>query len=225
MSVNGYGLGRLHSPDARDHKYLLRTLTAPTRPLRTIHHPMFSKWLDQGATGTCVGHGFRHLLTGYPQPMAHPAPSAFAIYDRAIQLDEWADNDRDTARQFGTSVRAGAKVLQELGLISAYGWAFDLDTALAWLSWHGPLVIGTNWYDSMFERGRDGYLRIPPGARVAGGHCTLVVGIDVKRGAVRGLTSWRDWGYWWLSFEDFARLIREDGECCSPTETQHRVTP
>ncbi len=191
-------------------------------PHRTKHWPMMAKWLDQGATGTCVGHGFRHLLTGYPKPMANPLPSAFDIYDAAILIDEWRDNDNDTARQFGTSVRAGAKALQALGLISAYGWAYDLDTALAWLSWHGPLVIGTAWYSSMFERHKDGYLRIEPRARVTGGHCTILTGVDVTRGAVRGLTSWRDWGYWWMSFEDFARLLREDGECCSPTETPHR---
>ncbi len=155
-----------------------------------------------------------------PAP-ARPAPQCLDIYDWAIGLDEWADNDWDTARQFGTSVRAGAKVLQGLGLIESYGWAYDLDTAIDWLSWQGPLVIGTNWYDSMFERDRHGFLRIPNGSRVVGGHCTLVMSVDLQREAVRVLTSWRDFGYFWLSFEDFERLIREDGECCSPTETPH----
>lgn len=50
MIVNGYGLGRLPAPDARDHAYLLRA-TAGIMPHRTKHWPMMAKWLDQGATG------------------------------------------------------------------------------------------------------------------------------------------------------------------------------
>lgn len=220
MSATTHGLGRRHAPDARDHAYLLRAL-APPEPPRSRSWPLFAKWLDQGATGTCVGHGWRHLLTGTPQPCRAATPTPFAIYDRAILLDEWADNDQDTARRLGTSVRAGAKALQALGLISAYGWAFDVDAAIDWIANHGPVVAGTNWYSSMFERDKGGYLRIPPGATVVGGHCTLWLRYDARRGAIGGLTSWRDFGYFWLACEDAERLIREDGEACSPTEAAH----
>lgn len=220
MSAQQPGLGRRYAPDARDHAYLLRAAEA-TRLRRNKTWPLFSRHLDQGATGTCVGHAFRHLLTGTPVPRRDLVPSAFDIYDAAIKADEWSENDNDTARQFGTSVRAGAKALQALGLISAYGWAYDLDTALDWLSWHGPLVGGFNWYDTFFDRDKDGFLRLTPRSRLVGGHCILIVGVDLKRQAVRCLTSWRDFGYFFLSFDDFARLLREDGELCSPTEAQH----
>ncbi len=213
------GLGRHHAPDARDHAFLLRA-TAP-QPPRTKMWPLMARWLDQGETGTCVGHAFRHLLTGTPQPLGDPAPSPFAIYDRAILLDEFPDNDRDTQRQMGTSVRAGAKALQELGLIGAYGWAYDVDTAIDWLSWHGPLVAGFAWRDSFFARDQDGFMRITPRSRIVGGHCILIVGVDLRRQAVRCLTSWSTFGYFFLSFADLERLLKEDGECVAPTEVPH----
>ena len=220
MSVNGYGLGRLHSLDARDHAYLLRA-TEASRPRRSKTWPLFAKWLDQGATGTCVGHAFRHLLTGTPQPRRDPLPSAYLIYDKAIEIDEFPENDRDYARQFGTSVRAGARVLQGMGLISAYGWAYDIDTAIDWLCWHGPLVSGTVWLDSMFDRRKDGSVAVDRTRRPVGGHAYLWAGWNEKRGAVYCVNSWRTWGGFWLAGEDAEWLLLQDGEVCSPTEVAH----
>jgi hypothetical protein len=119
----------------------------------------------------------------------------------------------------GTSVRAGAKALKQLGLIDAYGWAFDMETLIQWLCWHGPIVSGTNWYSSMFDRDAEGFLRIAPRATVVGGHCTLYQGWDEQKGAVVGLTSWPDFGRFLLSGEDAERLLKEQGEACSPTDT------
>lgn len=215
------GLGRIVAPDIRDEPYRLRALGlvgAEPRPRRTKVWPMFAKWIDQGQTGTCVGHGWRSLLTGTPRPRRDPLPTPFQIYDAAIAIDEWASNDNDTARQFGTSVRAGARVLQALGLLTSYGWADDVDTAVDWLCWHGPMVGGFNWYSSFYERDKSGFLSIAPGARVAGGHCFLIQGWDERRGAAVCLNSWATYGRFLLSGETFERLLREDGECATPVE-------
>jgi hypothetical protein len=70
----------------------------------------FSKPLDQGNTGTCVGHGWKHRLMAAPMVRkAGDKPSAFDIYDAAIKVDEWTDNDNDTDRQMGTSACARAR--------------------------------------------------------------------------------------------------------------------
>ncbi len=219
------GLGRHHVADARDHGFLLRTAAPEIDPhtLPSKSWPLFAHWLDQGETGACVNFAWLHYLIGTPQPMRlADLPPRFAIYDRAIQVDEFPENDHDTARRMGTSVRAGAKALQELGLISGYGWEFAAAGAIRWLATTGGLVTGFNWYDSMFERDREGFLRIAPGARKVGGHSTYAYRWDRRRGAIGLYTSWRDIGPFLLSGEDFARLLeREEGEACAAIEVPH----
>jgi len=220
MSAQQPGLGRRYAPDARDHAYLLRAADPAGQPRRNKIWPLFARHRDQGATGTCVGHAWRHLLTGTPVPQRNPYPSAFEIYDRATVVDEWSDNDNDVHRQFGTSVRAGAKVLQGMGLIASYGWAYDIDTAIDWLCWRGPLVAGTAWYESMFTRGGEGYVGVDRNSRAAGGHAYLWAGWSEKRGAVYCVNSWRDWGGFFLAGEDAEWLLKQNGEVCSPTESR-----
>jgi hypothetical protein len=181
--------------------------------------------LDQGPFGICVGAGFKHWMLAAPVCQTTPTaePTMQAIYREAILLDEWADNDQDgQAMQFGTSVRAGAKALQARGILHEYGWAFDVDTAIDWLCSNGPVVIGVNFYEGMESPGPNGFMRVT--GSILGGHCMCVVGWSETRGAVRLLQSWGpDWGQKgraWLSGEDLARLIHEDGECCTALETR-----
>lgn len=151
-------------------------------------------------------------------------PTAFSLYRQAVLLDEWAENDGDATApveqlRAGTSVRAGARVVQAAGFLSDYGWAWDVDTAADWLSAKGPLVIGVNWYAGAMEPSRDGFVRLTGG--VVGGHCVCLLGWSESRGAVRLLNSWGLWGQngrAWLSGEDFRRLLSEGGECCSAME-------
>ncbi len=213
------GLGRRFAPDERDRKYPLRALVTTVERKDTAW-PMFARPLDQGRTGTCVGHAWKHFLMMAPviQSRAHQTPSAIDIYRRAILIDEWAENDRDEAMQFGTSVRAGAKALQEQGFIGGYSWAFDIDTAIDWLCVGGPLVMGTNWYSSFEPKdGRD-YIRIAPGAWVRGGHAYTLNRWSERRGAARAPNSWGGWGSMWIAGEDLERLLREDGDACTATE-------
>lgn len=227
------GLGRRHAPDSRDGQFLLTAhpLAQAVVSRKSKTWSMFAPVLDQGQTGTCVGHGWRHRLTASPVVVKpNVPPSAFDIYDAAILLDEWPENDHDTARQDGTSVRAGAKALQARGLLSEYRWATDVDTAANWVGgvdagghWvGGPVVIGVNFYQSMFNLDSEGYMRITPGSALAGGHCMLLIGWNEQRGRFRGLNSWGgSWGQagrFWLAGETAARLFSENGEVCTPSE-------
>lgn len=226
-------LGRLHAPDPRDRRFLLMEHPLAQSVVKVVSKTwaFFSKPIDQGNTGTCVGHGWKHRLMAAPTVRRlADRPSAFDIYDQAIKVDEFPDNDNDTARQMGTSVRAGAKVLQAQGLLTEYAWCYDAEHAAQWIGGQdaagmfvgGPIVIGVNWYDGMFETDKDGILH--PTGSIAGGHCVCINRWMPSRGLFGGIQSWSlPWGihgsgHFYLKAEDLERLLKEDGEGCTPTE-------
>lgn len=229
------GLGRRISVDSRDHQFLMRAVAPAVTPLppRMIYRR--GPLLDQGKTGTCVGHAWRDWLTGAPVAI-RTGPSPFAIYDAATQVDEWTDNDHDTDRQMGTSVRAGAQVLSSLGHISTYLWAFNAEDVRQWmLGGRGGVVLGIQWLESFFTPDSEGIIRITTN-QVAGGHALFAFGFDDHEGMIYLQNSWgKDYGGWLvnkrpsyagcvrLPLEDFDRLLREDGECA--TAIQQRVHP
>jgi hypothetical protein len=145
----------------------------------------------------------------------------YDLYREMIAIDEWTDNDNDTQLQMGTSVRAGAKVFQNRGFLTTYGWEFSADPAIDHLCMFGPLVIGINFYGGMFTPDKEGFIR--PTGSIEGGHCMCLLGWSEKRGAIYGTNSWGSgWGVlkgrFWMAGEDFERLLSEDGECCSAME-------
>lgn len=203
--------GRRFAPDERDRKFLLRAA-----PLTSI--PKKKSWRiwwkgDQGETPQCVGYSWHGLLRALPNLQRDPAPTM--IYRMAQQNDEWPGEEYE-----GSSVRGGAKALQIAGKISAYGWAFTATEAIQWVGAHGPVVLGTNWYASMMSPGKDGVLSIK--GRIVGGHAYLLLGYDETRGLALIQNSWgAKWGSKgraWISYDDLDRLMKEDGEACSPTE-------
>jgi len=179
--------------------------------------------LDQGNTGTCVGHGWANFLRCAPiQSNAGIDALRWQIYKDAILLDEWPDNDYDPHMQYGTSVRAGAQATTNLSRLKSYLWAFSLQPTIEWVLTQGPVVLGTNWYDSMFHTDVNGLLTIKPRAKVVGGHCYLLRGVNTKKALATCSNSWGDsWGEsgdFYLSFKDLERLILEDGEVCTAIE-------
>lgn len=221
-------LGRRHDPDVRDHLYAMSVLL----PQKAQNLPVSKTWgissehLDQGETSTCVGHALRNFLRCAPVRTRAAHPSAWDLYRKAVLLDPWRDNDDeselpdgDPGMDSGTTVRAGMKGLSQMGFIESYVWAFSLQPAIEWLLTKGPLVIGVNWYDSMFEADSSGHLSISPGAVVVGGHSVLVRGANQNRALVTGTNNWGNrWakkGDFTLSYKDFERLIHEQGEVCA----------
>jgi hypothetical protein len=170
----------------------------------------------------CVGHGWAGWSQGAPlmiKPMADMQP--FALYDQFIVNDEFDDNDVDPDRQMGTSVRAGAKVLKQMGHIKNYLWAESAEDVRAWhLAGFGTVVLGINWYDGMMEPDKYGRLIVSGG--IAGGHCVKTTGWNDERDMLRIQNSWgRGWGeagHAWISRQDLQRLLTEDGEACAATE-------
>jgi hypothetical protein len=223
--------GRLHEVDTRDHRFLMTALLDTTA--REL--PARKTWgvnpaaLNQGATGTCVGHGWRNFLRCTPRRTEKSGPSAWDIYRAAVLRDGWRDNDDesglpdgDVRLDFGTSVRAGAKALMALGHLESYVWSFFLQPAIEWVLTRGPIVLGTDWYSSFSTPDEEGIVRITPSASVLGGHCYLLRGVNTTRALALCTNSWGDsWGRsgeFYLPFRDLERLIRDGGECCTAIE-------
>jgi len=163
--------------DERNRAY---RVTAPTTDLTKV-----ARWwtggpvLDQGAEGSCVGHGVVGEWLASPARGKLMPPTGFSraevghlaavqVYERAKQIDEWEGVDYD-----GTSVRAGMLVARERGWLTGFRWAFNLTELRAALE-DGPVVIGVDWHEDSYETQPDGDLRVT--GPVAGGHCVLVTG-------------------------------------------------
>lgn len=245
------GFGFRPIPDARDKNYPMALILDPLRitafprgvPEGVRHHiPGRTRWL-QGATGTCVEHGWRHLVEGAPIRQILPYPH-FGFYRTIILRDEWNDNDFEAnlpidQLQSGTSVRAGAEQLKDDGLISNYLWASThdpIEDIRSWILVISGVVAGLPWHDGMMTPDSDELIHYS--GPELGGHCVYFKGwtdrlrvrgkIVKKNGvtqrAVRLMNSWVGFSYAWLLEDDLARLMVDGyGECCAPTEV--RVKP
>ncbi len=227
-------LGRIPSPDLRDKNFLMRRkLAAPGAAAL----PVSKTWamsgisLDQKDTSTCVGHAWRNFLRCTPIRTEKGGPSAFDIYREAVKLDEWASNDSeatlpdfDPGLSSGTSVRAGAEAVTNDGRLKSYLWAFDLQSVIEWVLTKGPVVLGTNWYSSLFNPDAKGICKITPTATIVGGHAYLLRGVNTKTALALCSNSWGDsWGRsgeFYVPLADLERLIHENGESCTAIEAQ-----
>jgi hypothetical protein len=234
------GLGYRWADDARDHPF--RGVVAPS-PDAVTPRPRVLPWkaqasLDQGNTGTCVGHGARHWMQTAPivdKPTV--GPDAFALYRAAVLVDEWSENDGEAEApiselQFGTSVRAVMKVFQRLGYLREYVRCYSATTVQVAVRTTTPVLLGTNWSGSMFRPSPEGVVRYDEND-VRGGHCYLVHWFDSVRGLFLCQNSWgHTWGvdhpkqrslkgqrgYFHIPGEDVEVLLREDGEAWTAVE-------
>lgn len=193
--------------------------------------------LDQGQEGACVGFSFTHELAARPAQVIRDEQFARGVYHRAQQIDEWEGEGYE-----GTSVLAGAKAIKEITnslgepFIAEYRWAFGLKDVAQTLSYRGPLVLGIDWYESMFEW--DSKYFIKPQGDIAGGHAILCNGIKIirKPGIIEWPVQWinvdfdlsyarlhNSWGYSYglngdvfITLRDLGYLLTNQGEACIP---------
>lgn len=179
-------------------------------------------WLDQHQEGACVSFAWHH------EALALPKRAKFADDDEATlrareryrvmqTMDEWPGEDYE-----GTSVLAGAKVMQSLGYFTEYRWAFTLTDLLLAVGYEGPVVMGTDWYEGMYRPDSQGYLH--PEGEVVGGHAWLISSVSMH---YKRVTMWNSWGADWgmngrayLDFADLEKLLLSGGECCVPANRQ-----
>jgi hypothetical protein len=218
-----YRLGRLYAPDARDHGFPMQmAIRRGAAAIRSKYWWANGWWGNQGDKPECVAFAWTHWLEDGPITHKPKKPGGLGfdpdkIYHDAQKVDEWPGENYD-----GTSVRAGAKVLQAMGLIASYHWAFDVPTVVDAIKYQGPVVVGTNWYSAMFYPDPSGLISV--GGTIAGGHAYLLDGVNDAKSVFRVKNSWgRDWGkkgFAFISYPDMERLISEQGEACLAIEIE-----
>jgi len=145
---------------------------------------------NQGSEGACVGHGVVNEAMASPvrvipgrrwTTLLHRDVEAnnvaATVYSRAKEIDEWEGVDYD-----GTSVRAGMLVGRERGWWEGFRWALNMGELRAALE-EGPVVIGVEWREGMYDTWIDGQVRVT--GSTVGWHCLLVTGYA---------PSWNGWG-------------------------------
>ncbi len=234
------GYGRLRSTDPRNASFHMHRALAPTEAANPV---LLKTWgfsgvpLDQGLSGTCTGHAGAHFI--HCSPIAHKTfIDPFILYREAVLSDEYTDNDSDAVKANNDDLQAGssgtgvAKALEKRGLISSYLWAQRFEDAITWVLTRGPVMVGSNWYESMEKPNASGRLVITPGSPIVGGHEWLIRGADKKRGLALMVNSWGPkWGgvgkwegakvrpgHALVDFDTLARLFHEDGDVVSAIE-------
>lgn len=159
--------------------------------------------LDQGDTPHCVGFTGADFLNLDPVE-DHVANSVGDdIYDECKIIDG------EPGVQDGSSIHSLAKALKARGRIGAYAWISAVDTVKAYVRNHGPVPIGIDWTDDMFEPNAQGF--IAPTGAIAGGHAITIVGDYADLDAALVLNHWGDWGplhgYFLMKWHDLGTLL------------------
>lgn len=168
-------------------------------------------WGNQGQTSQCTAYGTLHLMGCAPviHKGKNPLWNPVDLY-RLIQSIDISEG-RNYGFDGGATTLAACKAAERIGWIGGYEWVKDFESCLGYLHDVGPLIAGTNWYDSMFKRNEYHVTTITNDAYVVGGHLYCVNGIYPQLKRVRIAQTWGD-GYYYLSIADFRRLFEEDGE-------------
>lgn len=213
-------LARLRQFDERSRSYPIRKMVKGQEPRNRVW--ACDSVLDQGQEGACVGFSCAHELISKPKPVKG-ITAKFAreqIYWEAQRMDPWEGGSYPGAKpQYdGTSTLCGIKVLHKLGYIKEYRWAFGMDDLILAVGHIGPVVLGLNWYEGMFEPHSCGFLHVT--GKLSGGHAILCRGVNVTEEYFLLHNSWgKDWGKQGtakVSFEEMRRLLKEDGEAVVP---------
>ena len=211
-------LGRIHIPDERDASFPFASALMSAAPTKQSKYYRATPILNQGYEPQCVAFAWKQLLQSSPFCQGRQLKEDF-IYELCQERDRWPGEAYD-----GTSVRAGAKVLQRLGFIDTYLWANTVQDVKTWILSTSPVVLGTLWYSEMSTPDDKGFVKAAGG--IAGGHAYLCVGFSHKRKAFRCVnswgTGWGDKGRFWLTEDDLAKLLSESGEACTAKEVRIR---
>ena len=194
---------------------------APAPPPAPAPAPPVTAWqdqiqLDQGQTNHCVGFGWAAWGDCAPVEDQYQNADGDTIYSECKVIDG------QPGQQNGSSVRSGAKAMQNRGRLGAYVFASTTDEVKQWVTQHGPVVIGSSWTQDMFTPDANGVVR--PNGAAAGGHCYLLLGYDPATDLFQFDNSWGSkWGQagrFFMSATDFDTLVMKDpnGEACAGLE-------
>lgn len=208
-------LGRHVGHDSRSLNYLVPETTQTFTPVKW---PLAGTVLDQGQLGACTGFATATCLLHEPYRTTVPVGTVLdnaegiTLYSAATRLDSYPGNYPPT--DTGSDGLSAAKAAKKLGLISGY-LHITTPAALASALALGPVIVGTDWYESMFQPDGNGNIVVNKASGVAGGHeYTLDEITDDNR---FGFTnSWGEgWGVggrFYMSQGSFLALLQAKGD-------------
>ena len=210
--------------DPRSRQYATRSLVGRTAHFKRVWTTR-KEPLDQGREGACVGFACAGELAARPVAYNVTNETALKVYRAAQAVDRSEGRNYDS----GATVLAGMKACQRAKYFSKYGWCFGIDDTINWIIRRGPVVLGINWYESMYETTSNGLITLD--GDIAGGHAILANGYWPNHplfGDILVLTNrWGlDWGLrgrGYLPVETAQRLLSEDGEVAAPTDIPIRA--
>src|SRR5882757_2764894 len=157
-------LGRHVRHDTRSLRYLVPETTAVFTPVKWANP---GRVLDQGDLGACTGFATATCLNHSPYVANKTDDAAIAIYSLATTLDSYAGSYPPT--DTGSDGLSAAKASVKLGLISGY-LHITTPAQLASALVLGPVIVGTDWYNSMFTADADAVVSVAKSSGLAGGH-------------------------------------------------------
>lgn len=211
--------GRVFKEDTRDEKFPVSEVISNQMPAI----PKKNWWADgwhgnQTTTPFCVVYSWSHWFEDGPVIQNATVGREKPLFNTRRFYDECQLRDQIPGTNYdGTTVRAGAAILKELGVISEYRWAFRVEDVIKAVTYLGPMVVGTMWYSRMTEP-TSGKAIMHPRGRSEGGHAYLINGVDNEHEMFRVKNSWgRNWGidgHAFISFRNFENLLARQGEAC-----------
>lgn len=215
-------LGRLPNPfDPGDALHPMSAVLDVLPPTTLI--PASKSWegnrfrVDQGNVGACVAFTGENWKGHMPIMDVVSNQTALANYYACKKIDPWPNEE-------GTSDRYLMKVFQQQGRIERYLWAQSMAELKQWILTTGTVMVGTNWYTSMFDpEPFGGSFRLKISGGVAGGHEWLIRRYYKPYDSYKMRNSWgagwADNGEAWISAADLERLVfGENGDACAAVE-------
>lgn len=217
--------GRLECPDSRDSLFPVSSVLHGVPPDLTEKYWWADGWWgDQGSTSHCTAYSWLHYVEDGPviqdspsRPHQRPLIDPPRLYKESQLRDPFPGENYN-----GSTVRAAAKVLKDLGIIKEYRWAGSIMDVINCVLTIGPMVVGTKWYTGMNQPDSKGIMKV--GGRGMGGHAYLINGVDTNKNLFRIKNSWgRSWGnqgFAFINIDDFDKLLKDGGEACIAFETK-----
>ena len=147
--------------------------------------------------------------------------TALSLYILATQMDKIPGQfpQADT----GSNTNAAMRSLRGLGWVEHWEWLTSARDVAGALSHVGPVVIGSDWYNSMLEAVPSGdfvRLNVDPASGVVGGHAYALIGVNAERSTVTVKNSWgTSWGAYGtaeITFDDLDVLLAAQGDAVVP---------